>query len=68
MSKELQLLVIHCTDTPPEREVTSDEIRHWHTDAPPQGRGWNQVGYTDMIHLDGHIENLVEFDNDNEGR
>ena len=32
MANKLQYLVIHCTDTPAGREVTSDEIRHWHTD------------------------------------
>lgn len=29
-----------------------------------QGRGWRQVGYSDMIHLDGTIENLVPYNND----
>lgn len=28
------------------------------------GRGWRQVGYSDMIHLDGRIENLVPYNND----
>ena len=28
------------------------------------GRGWRQVGYSDMIHLDGHIENLVPYNVD----
>lgn len=60
MGKKLQYLVIHCTATPEGREVTSDDIRHWHTSPPEQGgRGWKQVGYTDMIHLDGTIERLV---------
>jgi len=66
MSKKLTLLVIHCTDTPEGREVSSEDIRHWHTDAPPDGRGWKQVGYSDMIHLDGSIENLVPYDQDDE--
>lgn len=62
---KLQYLVIHCTATPEGREVTSDEIRHWHT-APVSegGRGWRQVGYTDMIHLDGKVERLVENNED----
>lgn len=56
----LQYLVIHCTATPAGREVSSDEIRAWHTDPVNKGgRGWKQVGYTDMIHLDGRIERLV---------
>lgn len=66
MSKELQYLIIHCTATQEGREVTSDEIRRWHT-APKSkgGRGWAQVGYSEMIHLDGTIEELVPY-NDNQ--
>jgi N-acetylmuramoyl-L-alanine amidase len=26
------------------------------------GRGWRQVGYSDLIHLDGMVENLVPYD------
>jgi len=64
MSK-LQYLVIHCTATPEGREVTSVEIRKWHTSPVSKGgRGWKQVGYTDMIHLDGLIERLVKNNED----
>lgn len=64
MSK-LQYLVIHCTATPEGREVTSAEIRKWHTSPVSKGgRGWKQVGYTDMIHLDGRIERLVKNNED----
>lgn len=64
MSKKLQYLIIHCTATPEGREVTSADIRKWHTSAPPVGRGWKQVGYTDMIHLDGKVERLVDNNED----
>lgn len=67
MSKKLQYLVIHCTATPEGREVSSVEIRRWHTDPVSKGgRGWKQVGYTDMIHLDGRIERLVDNNEDNQ--
>lgn len=57
---KLSYLVIHCTATADGREVSSDEIRAWHTDPVSKGgRGWKQVGYTDMIHLDGRVERLV---------
>ena len=61
----LKNLVIHCTATPEGREVSAEEIRRWHT-APLHkgGRGWRQVGYTDMIHLDGTVERLVENNED----
>lgn len=62
---ELKRLVLHCTATKEGREVTSDEIRHWHTDPVSKGgRGWKQVGYTDMIHLDGKVERLVQNNED----
>ena len=65
MANKLQYLVIHCTDTPAGREVTSDDIRHWHTDPVSKGgRGWKQVGYTDMFHLDGRRERLVRNNED----
>jgi hypothetical protein len=56
--------VIHCTATPEGREVTAADIRRWHTSPPPQGRGWKQVGYTDMVHLDGTVERLVPNNED----
>jgi len=56
----LKYLVIHCTATPPGREVTASDIRHWHCDPESRGgRGWKQVGYTDLFHLDGTVERLV---------
>jgi N-acetylmuramoyl-L-alanine amidase len=62
---ELKRLVIHCTATCEGREVTSGEIRHWHCDPVScGGRGWKQVGYSDMIHLDGSVENLVPYNED----
>ena len=59
MKNRIERLVIHCTATPEGREVTAADIRHWHCTAPPIGRGWKQVGYTDMVHLDGRVERLV---------
>lgn len=65
MRRELKYLVIHCTATSEGREVTSGDIRHWHTDPVSKGgRGWKQVGYTDMIHLDGKVERLAKNNED----
>lgn len=62
---ELKRLVIHCTDTPEGRKVSADDIRRWHTSPTSQGgRGWAQVGYTDMFHLDGTVERLVANNED----
>lgn len=65
MANPLKRLVLHCTATPEGREVTSEQIRHWHTDPVEKGgRGWDRVGYTDMIHLDGTVERLVANNED----
>ena len=62
---QLKRLVLHCTATPEGREVSAVDIRHWHTDPVSKGgRGWKQVGYTDMIHLDGKVERLVDNNED----
>ncbi len=59
MSK-LTYLVIHCTDTPSGRSVSRKDIEQWHI----KENGWSKVGYSDMIHLDGSLENLVPFNQD----
>ena len=62
---ELKRLVIHCTATREGREVSGAEIRRWHTSPRSQGgRGWKQVGYSDLIHLNGGVENLVPYNED----
>lgn len=62
--KRIERLVIHCTATPEGREVKASDIRRWHCAQPPVGRGWKQVGYTDMVHLDGTVERLVRNNED----
>lgn len=64
---QMKRLVIHCTATPEGREVSAADIRHWHTDPVSRGgRGWKQVGYTDLIHLDGSVERMVDNNEDAE--
>ena len=59
---KLECLIIHCTATPEGRTVSKEDIVRWHTASKNKGgRGWKQVGYSDMIHLDGSLENLVPF-------
>lgn len=61
----LKYLVLHCTATPEGREVSAADIRRWHTSPVSKGgRGWKQVGYTDLIHLDGTVERLVDNNED----
>lgn len=62
--KKLEYLIIHCTATQEGRELTADDIRRMHCSPPPKGRGWKQVGYSDMIHLTGVTTNLVPYNED----
>jgi len=58
--RKQKYLIIHCTDTPEGRPVSSDDIEKWHL----QGNGWRRVGYADMVHLDGTLENLIDWNQD----
>lgn len=54
-------IFIHCTATRDDfmAETTGlervSEIRHWHTDPKPKGRGWSDIGYHKLIDRDGTI-------------
>lgn len=60
MSKRIEYLVIHCTATEAGRDVTRADIERWHL----KERGWSRLGYSDLIHIDGRLENLTPFDTD----
>jgi len=63
---QLTHLIIHCTATPEGRHVDAEDIRRWHTSPISMGgRGWRQVGYSDMIYLDGSLINLTPYNYDN---
>ena len=49
-------LVVHCSATKPSQDVGVEEIRRWHTDPPPAGRGWADIGYHFVIRRDGSAE------------
>jgi len=61
---KLEYLILHCTDTPEGREVSKKDIINWHTLPKPKGRGWHRLGYSDLIHIDGEIENLTAYNED----
>ncbi len=50
-------IIIHCTATPEGRECSVEEIRQWH-----KARGFTDIGYHYVIHLDGRIENGRDVD------
>lgn len=63
--KKLEFLVLHCTATPKGRAVSREDIIRWHTSPKEKGgRGWKQVGYSDMICVDGRLVNLIPYNED----
>lgn len=44
-------IIIHCSDTPTERDVTAEDIHGWHLD-----NGWDGIGYHYVIRIDGAME------------
>jgi hypothetical protein len=48
----IQLLVVHCSATPPDQDIGAEEIRKWHT----EGNGWSDIGYHGVIRRDGTWE------------
>lgn len=50
-------IIVHCTATPEGREVSVSEIRQWH-----KQRGFSDIGYHYVIHLDGSIEDGRDVD------
>lgn len=50
-SRPVNEVIIHCTATPEGRDYSVQTIRDWHV----RGRGWSDIGYHYVIHLDGKI-------------
>jgi N-acetylmuramoyl-L-alanine amidase len=49
--RKINKIVIHCTATPEGREHNVADIRRWHLK-----RGFSDIGYHYLIHIDGKIE------------
>lgn len=54
--RKIDRIVIHCADTPASMDIGVDEIRKWHTDPEPGGRGWSDIGYHFVVRRDGTVE------------
>ncbi|MDJ1481686.1 lysozyme [Cytophagaceae bacterium YF14B1] len=61
---KFQYFIIHCTATPAGRWVSAEDVKKWHTKPKPYGNGWKQVGYSDLILLDGSRHQFVKHNND----
>ena len=49
---DIRLLVVHCSDTPDERDLRASDIHEMHI-----GFGWDGIGYHKIITKGGTIEN-----------
>ena len=49
--RKIDTIIIHCSATKEGQEITLDTIRKWHL-----ARGFNDIGYHFIIHLDGTVE------------
>jgi N-acetyl-anhydromuramyl-L-alanine amidase AmpD len=60
MSRLINLVVVHCSDTYHDMDIGVDEIRKWHV----QERGWKDIGYHFVIRRDGTLELGRDIDKD----
>jgi len=61
---EMKYLIIHCSATREGSDISAEMVRRWHTAPAPKGRGWKQVGYSDLILLSGDRHQFVKHDGD----
>lgn len=50
--RQINTVIIHCSDTPADMDVSAEEIRRWHVEE----RGFDDIGYQWVIRRDGSIE------------
>jgi len=50
--RELNMIVVHCSATPPKMDIGAKEIRSWHV----KGNGWKDIGYHIVVRRDGTVE------------
>lgn len=62
--REIKRIIIHAADTYASMDIGADEIRQWHTDPKPKGRGWSDIGYHYVIRRSGLIETGRDLDGD----
>lgn len=52
-TRDINLIIVHCTATQEGQNCTVDQIRQWHI----KDRHWSDIGYHYVIYLDGTIHN-----------
>jgi hypothetical protein len=60
-----KFVVLHCTATPEGRDVKPEEVRAWHKKRwPTKVHGRDQIGYSELILLNGDIHFLCDYNYD----
>lgn len=49
--RPIDMVVVHCSATPPDMDIGVSEIRKWH-----ESRGFRDIGYHHVIRRDGRLE------------
>lgn len=50
--RQINRIIVHCSDTPPHMDIGAAEIWRWHT----QDKGWSDIGYHYVIRRNGVVE------------
>lgn len=50
--RKIDLLLVHCSATPPDMDIGAAEIRRWHVND----NQWSDIGYHYVIRRNGEIE------------
>lgn len=51
MTRKIDSIVVHCSDSPDYLDIGAKEINEWHIQ-----RGWREIGYHYVIRRNGEIE------------
>lgn len=49
-------ITVHCSASPKGVYLKAYQLRKMHTDPPPYGNGWSDIGYHFVIRTDGVVE------------
>ena len=54
--RKINEIIVHCSATREGKNYTVADIKRWHiTPVSKGGRGWSDIGYHYVIHLDGSV-------------
>ncbi|ANK79406.1 MAG: hypothetical protein TEF_00335 [Rhizobiales bacterium NRL2] len=62
--RHIDTIIVHGAHTPPSMDIGVAEMRPWHTNPPPEGRGWDDIGYNYVIRRSGKTEPGRDLDRD----